>query len=133
MDYSKLRTSLILFSGILACGTFGYAIVDDMPLYDALYMTIITISTVGFSEIRPLSPGGRAITIFIIVTGISLGTYTLGLFVRIFVEGELQHYLGRRKLLKKLRTLKTTASSAVSGASAASCVRNWRRPAFLSS
>jgi voltage-gated potassium channel len=106
MDYSKLRTSLVLFSGILACGTFGYAIVDQMPLYDAFYMTVITISTVGFSEIRPLSPAGRAITIFIIVTGISLGTYTLGLFVRIFVEGELQYYLGRRKLRKNIADLK---------------------------
>ncbi|MGD8266840.1 MAG: potassium channel protein [Desulfobacterales bacterium] len=106
MDYSKLRTSLILFGGILACGTFGYAIVDHMPLYDAFYMTIITISTVGFSEIRPLSPGGRAITIFIIVTGIGLGTYTLGLFVRLLVEGELQYYLGRRKLRKNIADLK---------------------------
>ena len=40
MDHSKLRISLLLFSGILACGTFGYAIVDQMPLYDAFYMTI---------------------------------------------------------------------------------------------
>jgi voltage-gated potassium channel len=106
MNYSKLRTSLILFSGIIAFGTIGYTVVDHMPLYDAFYMTIITISTVGFSEIRPLSAGGRAITIFIIVTGIGLGTYTLGLFVRIFIEGELQFYLGRRKLRKNIADLK---------------------------
>ena len=106
MDYSKIRISLLLFSGIIATGTIGYTIVDQMPIYDAFYMTIITISTVGFSEIRPLSPGGRAITIFIIVTGISLGTYTLGLMVRVFVEGELQHFLGRRKLRKHISGLK---------------------------
>jgi voltage-gated potassium channel len=106
MDYSKLRLALILFGGIIALGTAGYATVDHMPIYDAFYMTIITISTVGFSEIRPLSPAGRAITIVIIVTGISLGTYTLGLIVRIFVEGELQFYLGRRKLRKHISDLK---------------------------
>ena len=106
MDYSKIKISLLLFSGIIALGTLGYVFVDHMTIYDAFYMTIITISTVGFSEIRPLSPGGRAITIFIIVTGISLGTYTLGLLVRIFVEGELQFYLGRRKLRKHIKDLK---------------------------
>jgi voltage-gated potassium channel len=106
MDYSKLKLSLILFCGIIAFGTLGYATVDHMPVFDAFYMTIITISTVGFSEIRPLSPAGRVITIIVIVTGISLGTYTLGLLVRIFVEGELQFFLGRRKLRKQLSTLK---------------------------
>ena len=106
MDYSKLKLSLLLFGGIIVFGTLGYATVDHMSLFDAFYMTIITISTVGFSEIRPLSPAGRVITIIIIVTGISLGTYTLGLLVRIFVEGELQFYLGRRKLRKQLSDLK---------------------------
>ena len=106
MDYSKIRISLVLFCGIIAPGTVGYTIVDQMPINDAFYMTVITISTVGFSKIRPLSPGGRAITIFIIMTGISLGTYTLGLMVRIFVEGELQYFLGRRKLRKQISDLK---------------------------
>ena len=106
MDYSRLKLSLILFCGTIGFGTLGYALVDHMPIYDAFYMTIITISTVGFSEIRPLSPAGRAITIIIIVTGISLGTYTLGLLVRIFVEGELQFFLGRRKLRKHISDLK---------------------------
>jgi len=106
MDYSKIKLSLILFGGTIGFGTLGYALVDHMPLFDAFYMTIITISTVGFSEIRPLTPAGRVITIIIIVTGISLGTYTLGLLVRIFVEGELQYFLGRRKLRKQLSDLK---------------------------
>jgi len=106
MDYSKIKLSLLLFGGIIVFGTVGYSIVDHMPLFDAFYMTIITISTVGFSEIRPLSPAGRLITIIIIVTGISLGTYTLGLLVRIFVEGELQFFLGRRKLRKQLSDIK---------------------------
>ena len=106
MEYSKLKLSLLLFCGIIAFGTVGYAWVDHMPIFDAFYMTVITISTVGFSEIRPLSVAGRAITIVIIVTGISLGTYTLGLIVRIFVEGELQYFLGRRKLRKNISDLR---------------------------
>ncbi len=63
-------------------------------------MTIITISSVGFMEVQPLSNIGRGITIVIIVMGISLMTFTLGQVARIFVEGELRKTLGRRKLEK---------------------------------
>ena len=69
-------------------------------------MTLITISTVGFSEVKPLSPMGRMITIVIIVWGISLLTYTLGQVAKIFVEGELRIILGRRKLEKQIAALK---------------------------
>jgi voltage-gated potassium channel len=105
MDYSKLILSLMLFMGVIGLGTIGYTTVEHMPVYDALYMTIITISTVGFSEIRPLSAEGRALTIFLIVTGISLGTYTLGQLFRVFIEGELRLIMGRRKLKKDISTL----------------------------
>ncbi len=77
-----------------------------MPLFEAFYMTIITISTVGFSEIRPLTMVGRSITLVIIVLGISVGTYTIGIIVRWFVEGELAKIFGRRKLHKQIADLK---------------------------
>jgi voltage-gated potassium channel len=89
----------MMLIGIIAFGTFGYYLVEKMPLFDAFYMTIITISTVGFSEIRPLTPLGRTITLFVIVFGISVGTYTIGILVRVFVEGELVKIFGRRKIL----------------------------------
>ena len=98
MDYSRLRISLILLFTVIFAGTIGYSAFEDMPVFDAFYMTVITISTVGFSEIKPLSQVGRLITVIIIVSGISVLTYTLGQVARIFVEGELQSILGRRKL-----------------------------------
>jgi voltage-gated potassium channel len=76
-----------------------------MDLFDAFYMTLITISTVGFGEIKPLSHGGRILTAFIIISGISVLTYTLGQVVKIFVEGELTQLLGRRKLEKQISRL----------------------------
>ncbi len=106
MDYSKLKLSLFLLVATIAFGTFGYVIFEDMPIFDAFYMTLITISTVGFSEIKPLSAIGRVITIIIIILGISLLTYTLGQVARIFVEGELRKVLGRRKLDKQISALK---------------------------
>jgi voltage-gated potassium channel len=105
MDYSRLKVSLILLFTVIFAGTIGYSAFEDMPVFDAFYMTVITISTVGFSEIKPLSQVGRLITVIIIVSGISVLTYTLGQVARIFVEGELQSILGRRKLEKQISEL----------------------------
>lgn len=92
--------------GIIAFGTCGYYLVEHMPLFEAFYMTIITISTVGYAEIVPLSQTGRALTIIIIILGITVGAYTIGLLVRAFVEGELIKIVGRRKVQKQILGLK---------------------------
>ncbi len=106
MDHNRLKISLFLLLFIVAFGTFGYSLFEDMPLFDSFYMTLITISTVGFSEIKPLSHAGRIITIIVIISGISLLTYTLSQMATIFIEGELQKILGRRKLERKLTQLR---------------------------
>jgi voltage-gated potassium channel len=69
-------------------------------------MTIITISTVGFSEIIPLSHAGRTITVITIIFGISVGAYTIGILVRALIEGELTKIFGRRKVQKQVSALK---------------------------
>ena len=106
MESRKLRYSLGILFGIIAFGTAGYYAFENMPLFDAFYMTIITISTVGFSEIRPLTTLGRSITVLIIVLGIGVGTYSIGLLVQWLVGGELQKVFGRRKLQKQIAELK---------------------------
>ena len=106
MNTAKFRYAIILLTAIIAFGTVGYYIFEEMPLFEAFYMTIITISTVGFSEIRPLTVVGRSITLVVIVLGISVGTYTIGIIVRWFVEGELSKIFGRRKLQKQMAGLK---------------------------
>ena len=106
MNTGKFRYAIFLLTAIIAFGTVGYYIFENMPLFEAFYMTIITISTVGFSEIRPLTVVGRSITLVIIVLGISVGTYTIGIIVRWFVEGELRKIFGRRKLQKQIADLK---------------------------
>jgi voltage-gated potassium channel len=106
MNYGRLKMSLLLLGVIVAFGTFGYSTFEDMPVFDAFYMTLITISTVGFGEIKPLSSVGRGITLVIIVMGISTLTYTLGQVLKIFVEGELIRILGRRKLENRIQAVK---------------------------
>ncbi|MFO7559744.1 MAG: potassium channel protein [Desulfobacterales bacterium] len=105
MDYFRLLVSLLFLLGIILFGTVGYTVFESMPLFDSFYMTLITISTVGFSEIKPLSQAGRIITIIVIISGISVLTYTLGQVAKIFVEGELRKIFGRRKLEKQISTL----------------------------
>jgi voltage-gated potassium channel len=106
MDSRKLRYSLMMLAALIAFGTIGYYFFEHMPIFDAFYMTIITISTVGFSEIVPLTKVGRSITVVIIILGISVGTYTVGIIVQWLVGGELQKIFGRRKLQKQIADLK---------------------------
>ena len=105
-DWKKPRYSLLMLVGIVALGTCGYYFVEHMPIFEAFYMTIITISTVGFAEVIPLSQTGRAITVIIIILGITVGAYTIGVLVRALVEGELVQILGRRKVQKQVSGLK---------------------------
>ncbi|MGD2185165.1 MAG: potassium channel family protein, partial [Desulfobacterales bacterium] len=101
----RLRYSFVMLIGIVALGTCGYYIVEHMPLFEAFYMTIITISTVGYAEIIPLSPAGRSLTIIIIILGITVGAYTIGMLVRAFIEGEMAKIFGRRKVQKQISEL----------------------------
>ncbi len=105
MEHSKLIVSLFLLSLVIAAGTTGYYYFESMDLFDSFYMTLITISTVGFGEIKPLSPAGRLLTIFIIISGISLLTYSLSQIASVFIEGELRKLLGRKKMQRQLTKL----------------------------
>ena len=79
---------------------------EGLGFFESFYMTVITVSTVGFSEIKQFSEAGRIITVIIIVTGIGAGTYTLGQLTKALLEGELRAILGRRKLEKNISKLK---------------------------
>ncbi len=106
MNSTRLHIAVTLLLATIFLGTSGYVIYEGMPVFEAFYMTLITISTVGFSEVKPLSDAGRWLTIVIIITGISLLSYTLGQIASIVIEGELRKILGRRKLEKQIAALK---------------------------
>ncbi len=92
--------------GLLAVGVGGYHMLEGMSFLDALYMTVITISTVGYEEIHPLGDAGRAFTIFIIVAGAGVVAYFLGVASQFFLDGEWRAELERRwrvKMLSKMR------------------------------
>jgi len=81
-------------------------LIEGWNFLDSIYMTIITLSTVGYGEVHEVGPGGRIFTVFLILFGIMLITYTAGWVTKNFIEGELREILGRRKLGKQIKSLR---------------------------
>ncbi|TLN18746.1 potassium channel protein [bacterium] len=89
--------------GLIFVGALGFRLIEGWSAVDSLYMTIITLSTVGFGEPRPMSEAGRIFVIFYIVTGVTVGTYWLRAFSKLLIEGEIQKALGRRRAMSRMK------------------------------
>ncbi|HDP70046.1 MAG TPA: potassium channel protein [Actinobacteria bacterium] len=103
---SRLRLALTVFLIMLVSGTTGYVLIEKFTLLDAFYMTMITISTVGFREVNTLSPTGKIFTIFLIIGGVGTGIYALSVAVEFFIEGHLMGMVGERRMEKKINELR---------------------------
>ncbi len=102
----RLALTAALFGLFLAIGTIGYIIIEKWPPFEAFYMTIITLSTVGFGEIKNLSEAGRIFTSFLIFGGIGTACYGFTLLTEAIVSGQLGEVLGERKNKKALEEIK---------------------------
>ncbi|EDM23450.1 potassium channel protein [Caminibacter mediatlanticus TB-2] len=105
-ELKPFRTPLILTILITLFGTLGYIWIDKFPLMDALYQTGITFTTVGFGEIRPISPAGRLFTIFLIIAGFALFSYAVGILVDVINKGHLVALFKENRMLYKIARLK---------------------------
>jgi voltage-gated potassium channel len=103
---SHFTFSMILTASLVLIGTGGYMTIEGWPFDDAIYMTIITLATVGYGEVHQVSGGGRIFTIFLIVAGVGYFMYVVGLLVQFLVEDRIRVILGRRKLDKQIARLK---------------------------
>ncbi|MEZ4600962.1 MAG: potassium channel protein [Syntrophotaleaceae bacterium] len=101
----NLKISLLVLVTTIVLGTVGYATIEHWSYLDALYMTVITVSTVGFKEVNTLSEAGRIFTILVIVFGAGTIAYTIGSLAQSMVEWQLLRILGRMKLEKKINQL----------------------------
>lgn len=90
---------------LLVIGIAGYRLLEDLDLVDALYMTIITISTVGFGEVKPLSHAGRIFTVGLIVGGGSVAAYTLSGVAEFLLSGEWHEHWKEQRRQKMLEQL----------------------------
>jgi voltage-gated potassium channel len=105
----RFRKRFILIAGALliiqAGGTLGFILIDHYPVFDAFYMTLITISTVGYGEIHPLSHAGRIFNSFLIFFGVTIMLLAVGGMTQAIIELELNQYFGKRRIKKMIDLL----------------------------
>jgi voltage-gated potassium channel len=91
---------------IVVAGTLGYLEIEGWGLWESFYMTIITVTTVGYREIHPLSRTGEAWTVLVLISGVGAALYTFTLLATIVVEGGLPKRLQQRRLERMLESIK---------------------------
>ncbi|MCL4500247.1 MAG: potassium channel protein [Deltaproteobacteria bacterium] len=106
MALRKLVFLVIILIVLLFMGSLGFVWLEGWNYFDALYMTVTTLTTVGYGEVHPLSKIGRVYNMALILAGMGVLFYIVTALARVVVEGEIKEALGRRKLFKRIRGLK---------------------------
>ncbi len=104
--FRRLLPAMMFLAIIVVIGILGYTYIEKWTVLDSVYMIVITLFTVGFEEVHPLSPAGKIFTMFIVVGGVGSAIYAAGQVVEIIVEGEMTGYRKRRNMDKKIKELK---------------------------
>lgn len=94
--------AVVLFLAVSATGTAGYMVIEGWSAWDAFYMTMISVTTVGYREVRPLSTLGQAWTVAVLIAGVSTLFYTASLVMAEIVEGTFHHRFTARRLKRML-------------------------------
>jgi len=101
-SWKGLRWPVLLLLLATVYGTIGYMIIEDWRFLDALYMTVMTLSTVGYKEIAPMSDLGQLFTITLIASGVGIALITLTLIARWIAEGGPGETSRRRRMQKRI-------------------------------
>ena len=104
--FGQLLYGLVALCLVVAMGVVGYVVIADLSPFDALYQTVITITTIGFEEVEPLSNSARGFTIALAVVGVTAGLYILTGVGRLVVEGELVTDLGAWHMTNSISALR---------------------------
>ncbi len=105
-EFKNIYISSIILLFIFSSGITGYMIIENYSFTEAVYMTILTMSTVGFEEVRPLSTQGMIFTIILIITSLGLFGYFLTSITRIFIDGDYKKAVKIYYRTKKIKKLK---------------------------
>ncbi|MRR34245.1 potassium channel protein [bacterium] len=100
-----LKVSIIVLGLLISLGTLGYMGIEGWDFLDSLYMTVITLATVGFREVHLLTDQGKIFTMLLIVVGVSVLGYIVGSLAQIMFEGQFQRIVGRKKVEKRIEAL----------------------------
>jgi voltage-gated potassium channel len=105
LTFRKIATLTGSLLAILILGSLGYVWLEGWSFFDALYMTVTTLATVGYREVHPLSRAGQVYNMLLILSGMGVLFYIVTSLAQVVVEGEIREALGKRKLLKKIKKL----------------------------
>ncbi len=101
-----MRLPVIALGFSLVYGTVGYIVIEDFGVLNALYMTVTTLTTVGFGEIEPLDPAGRLFTLSLIVIGFTAAFTLLAVLTSLVISGQLGRSLSRRTMRQRIDALR---------------------------
>ena len=102
----ELSRILMAVALLLLASVAGFMWIEGYSLLDAVYMTVITLSTVGFGEVHPLSPAGRVFTIVVILLGVGTGAYLFRIVAEYVIAGELAGTLRQRRIMRTVEKLR---------------------------
>jgi voltage-gated potassium channel len=101
----RFRLALLGLALIVLGGVTGYVVIERWSVFDALYMTVITLATIGYGEVRPLSMAGRVFTMVLIASGLTVGAYIAGAFTELIVAEKFREIVERRRMKRELERL----------------------------
>ncbi len=104
-EYHHFLVPLYLLNGLLLIGTLGYILIEKYPLFDAFYMTVITIATVGYGEVHPLSTTGKIFTSFLIITSFGTFAYAVSTITQFVTDGEFNDFFKNKRLNRAVEKL----------------------------
>jgi voltage-gated potassium channel len=104
--YRAIAEALLVVLVLVLGGAIGYMSIEGWRFFDALYMSVITLTTVGYLEVHPMSTSGRAFTMGLLLTGVFSLFYAATSAIRAIVGGELTGQFGRNRMEKKLQSFR---------------------------
>ena len=101
----RLLPPLVLLAAVVAGGTIGYVAIEGWNVWDAFYMTVTTVATVGYREVNPLSRAGQMFTVLLVVGGVGSALYAFSAITAVVVEGGWRPYFAQWRRTRMLESL----------------------------